>query len=54
MLRVEEISLIDHPEKVVEYNVMVSPAIVINGKVEFTGGVKEKELRGKLNSILQQ
>ncbi len=47
----EKIDLIEHPELALEYRVLASPGIVINGKLEFVGGVKESQLREKLQQI---
>ncbi len=50
-LKVETINLMEHPELAVQYGVMVSPALVINEKVVFVGGVKEDQLRNHLRSV---
>lgn len=50
-LTVETINLVDHPELAVQYGVMVSPALVVNEKVAFVGGVKEDQLRENLMQI---
>jgi len=34
-----------------EYMLMSAPGIVINNKLEFTGGVTEEQLRAKLNEL---
>ncbi len=52
-LRVEKINLIEHPEVAVSYRVMMSPTVVINGKVVFTGSVSEAQLRAKLEEVSQ-
>ena len=39
-----------HPEVLQKYQIMSSPGIVIDGKLEFTGKPKEDELRKKLKS----
>ena len=43
-----EISLIDHPDVAVKYGIMGTPAVIINGKLEFEGNPKEEKLRKKL------
>ncbi|HWP48516.1 MAG TPA: thioredoxin family protein [Candidatus Limnocylindrales bacterium] len=50
-VKVEIINLIDHAELAVQYGVMVSPALVINEKVAFVGGVSENQLREKLMQV---
>lgn len=47
-LKVEIIDVTEHPEVAQQYFLMSAPGIVINGKLEFTGGVSERELRKKL------
>jgi glutaredoxin len=46
----EEIDLIEQPELASQYGIMSVPALVIDGKVEFTGVPKERALRDKLES----
>lgn len=36
-------------EMVQKYGIMASPGVVINGKLAFTGGASEDQLRKKLN-----
>ncbi|MEE8159213.1 MAG: thioredoxin family protein [Dehalococcoidia bacterium] len=48
----EKIDLVEHPELALEYRVLASPGIVINGKLEFVGGVKESQLRERLQQIV--
>lgn len=47
-MRLEIINLVEHPELAVKYGIIVSPALVINEKVAFIGGVKEGQLRERL------
>ncbi len=47
----EKIDLFEHPELAMQYQVMSSPGIVINGKLEFVGGVSERQIREKLQQI---
>lgn len=49
-LRVEEIDVAAHPEVAVTYAVMATPAIVINGRLEFTGVPGEDALRARLRA----
>lgn len=43
-----EIDMSVHPELIEKYQIMASPGIVIDGKLEFTGGVTEEQLRDRL------
>lgn len=36
-------------ELVQKYGIMASPGVIINGKLAFTGGASESQLRNKLN-----
>lgn len=36
--------LVEHPELVSKYGIMSTPAVVINGKLEFVGVPKDKKL----------
>ena len=44
-LKVEVINLADHPEVAVQYRVMATPAIAINGVLAVSGTPKEADLR---------
>lgn len=48
-LKIETIDLTKSPEMVQKYGIMGCPALVVNGRVEFVGGVKEEELRKLLS-----
>ncbi len=48
---VEVIDVTEHPDVAQKYMLMSSPGIVINGKLEFTGGVSEGALRAKLDKL---
>jgi glutaredoxin len=45
---IEELDIIQHPELLQKYQIMTSPGIVIDSKLEFTGTPSEKKLREKL------
>lgn len=47
-LRLEEVDVTEHPEVAVKYRVMATPAIAINGKLEFVGVPAEATLRARL------
>ena len=48
-VEVREIHILDAPDRVVDYGVFSTPFIVIDGKVEFVGVPKERDLRDRLN-----
>ena len=50
-LRLEEVDITEHPELALKYRLMATPAIVINGKVEFVGVPKEATLRARLLAV---
>ena len=52
-IRWTEIDITEHPEVAVKYRVMSTPAIAINGKLEFMGVPKEEELRRRLLAASQ-
>ena len=47
-----EVDITRHPEIAVKYRIMATPAITINGKLEFTGVPKEGELRNRIAEIM--
>ena len=47
-LEIEELDITKHPELLQRHQIMVSPGIIIDGKLEFTGTPGEKKLREKL------
>lgn len=49
-LQVEEIDVAANPAIAVRYRVMSTPAIAINGKLEFTGVPREEALLARLRS----
>lgn len=49
-VEVREVHILDAPERVVEYGVLSTPFIVIDGKVEFVGVPRESDLRERLNT----
>jgi len=46
--KIEELDITEHPELLQKYQIMVSPGIVIDGKLEFTGIPREKKLKERL------
>jgi len=47
-LTIKETDITKHPEVVQKYQIMSTPGVVINGKLEFEGGASEQALREKL------
>ena len=47
-MHVEEVDVVANPTVAVKYRVMATPAIAIDGKLEFTGVPREEALRAKL------
>lgn len=45
-----EVDITQQPEVAVKYRIMATPAIAINGKLEFLGVPKEEALRNRLAS----
>jgi len=45
---VEELDVTEHPDLIQKYQIMTSPGIVIDGKLEFAGMPSEKKMREKL------
>lgn len=50
-LEVREWNLAEHPELGPRYGVMATPAIVINGRLEFSSAPKERAFLERLESI---
>ena len=46
-----EVDVTQHPEVAVKYRIMATPAIAINGKIEFTGVPKEDALRERIVKV---
>lgn len=49
----EEIDLTEHPELAAEYGLMSVPAVVIGGRLAFTGVPKEAALRERIEAFLE-
>ena len=47
-LAVTHVNLLDHPEVARHHGLLATPGLIINGKLEFAGGVKEQDLRNRL------
>lgn len=50
-LKVEYIDVTQHPEILQQYRVLSAPGIVINGKLQYTGGLDETALREQLEKL---
>ncbi len=48
LFEIEEFDITENPELLQKYPMMVSPGIVIDGKLEFAGMPSEKKLKKKL------
>jgi hypothetical protein len=53
-LRFEEVDITEHPEVAVKYRVMATPAIAINGKLEFVGVPPEGILLDRLRRAVDK
>jgi hypothetical protein len=51
---VREWNLVEHPELGPRYGVMATPAIAINGRLEFRGVPKEAALLARLEEVRQR
>lgn len=49
----QEIDLTEHPEVAARYGVMSVPAVVIDGRLEFTSVPKRDELRRRLIALVE-
>lgn len=49
-LQLDEVDIAERPEVAVKYGVMATPAIAINGRLEFTGVPREDTLRARLRT----
>ena len=50
-VEVREVHITEASDRVIEYGVFSTPFIVINGKVEFVGVPRERELRDRLTAL---
>lgn len=50
-LKVEYVDVTQHPEILQQYRVLSAPGIVINGKLEYTGGLDETAFRDHLKKL---
>ena len=50
-LKVEYIDVTVHPEILQQYRVLSAPGIVLNGKLEYTGGLEEDAFRERLKQL---
>ena len=46
--KIEELDMTEHPELLQKYQIMVSPGIIIDGKLEFSGNPGYDKLKNKL------
>lgn len=50
-LKVEYVDVIEHPEILQQYRVLSAPGIVVNGTLEYTGGLDETAFRARLKKL---
>ncbi len=50
-LEIKEVDVTRHPEVAVKYRVMATPAIAINGRLEFLGVPREDALLNRLHAV---
>ena len=50
-VNVKEINIVEHPEIAVKHGIMSTPALIVNGRLAFTGAPSEDELKKYLNKI---
>ena len=50
-MEVEILDVTEHHEVAQKYMLMSAPGIAINGKLEFTGGIREEKLRKRLEGL---
>lgn len=50
-LKVAYVDVTQHPEILQQYRVLSAPGIVINGKLQYTGGLDEAAFRERLNEL---
>lgn len=50
-LKVEYLDVTQHPEILQQYRVLSAPGIVLNGKLEYTGGLDEAAFRERLRQL---
>lgn len=53
-LEFEEVDITEHPDVAVKYRVMSTPALAINGKLEFLGVPREVTLLDRLRTAGRQ
>ena len=52
-LQLDEVDITERPEVAVKYGVMATPAIAINGRLEFSGVPREDALRARLRAVAE-
>lgn len=52
-VKIAEIDIIQKPEKLIEFNVMATPAVIINGKLAFEGSMNKEDLHKKIKEALR-
>jgi len=52
-IKVVETDVMKNPDKLIEFGLMTTPAIFINGKLAFEGAPSEKKLNEKIQEALR-
>ena len=52
-LQLDEVDISERPDVAVKYGVMATPAIAINGRLEFSGVPREDALRARLRAAAE-
>ncbi len=53
-LKLSIVDVAEHPEAARKHMLMAAPGIVINGRLEFSGGVREEALRRKVEELTEK
>lgn len=53
-MRVTYLDATEHPDILQKYRIMSAPGIVVNGNLEYTGGLEEKAFRELLTQLSQK
>jgi glutaredoxin len=52
-VELEEVSVVDIAERIVELGIIMTPAIIMNGTLEYRAHPKEEDLRRKIEEYLR-
>jgi len=51
-VKVTETDIVKHPEKLIKFGIMTTPAVIINGKLAFEGALSKEALKKKIKEKL--